>query len=81
MLQCKNRTHLLHFQKDVRTIGPMETRQKYYKLFLLFVTVAVVSWVAVTAYQGKYIEAVAISGVSSILLWFALGISKSADDD
>lgn len=38
--------------------------------------VAVLGLVAVSVYEGRYLEAVAISGLGSIFAWFALGAGK-----
>ena len=59
----------------------MNIRVKIYKFVLGLVVLVLLGWIGVTIYDGNYLEAVAISGVSSILLWFALGAGNTRDTE
>lgn len=47
------------------------------RAFVAVGLVAVLGLVAVSVYEGRYLEAVAISGLGSIFAWFALVAGKS----
>lgn len=38
-------------------------------------------WIAYAAYSGRYLEAVAVSCVGPVLLWFASGAGASSRND
>jgi len=59
----------------------MATRLFIFKIIGILLGLALLTWIVIEIYQGRYLEAVAISGVTSILLWFAMGLGRKPDDD
>jgi hypothetical protein len=54
----------------------MSLRLKIFKTILSLMGAGLLTWIGLEIYRGNYLQAVAISGVSSILLWFVLGTGK-----
>jgi hypothetical protein len=53
------------------------------QIFASVVMVGMLAWIVYSVVQGKYLEAVAISCIGPVLVWFSLGagrVSKGQDD-
>lgn len=59
----------------------MAIRLFIFKIIGILMALALVGWIGFEIYHARYLEAVAISGVSSILLWFALGMGRKPLDE
>ena len=59
----------------------MSVRLKIYKIILTLMGLGLLGWIGFEIWRANYLEAVAISGVSSILLWFVLGTGKAPPVD
>ena len=57
----------------------MKSRILILKIFFALGLLALVVWIGLEIYRGNYLEAVAISGVGSLLLWFALGLGNQSN--
>ncbi len=72
----------MHFPANPTTMGSMGIRLVLFKILAGALVLGLIAWIGLEIYRGAYLQAVAISGVSSLLLWFALGMAnRSADDD
>ena len=58
----------------------MESRLLILKIFAALGFLALIVWIGLEIYRGNYLEAVAVSGVGSLLLWFALGLGNRPRD-
>ena len=59
----------------------MSTRLKFFKFIAALIFLAIITWVGIEVLYGRYLEAVAISGVGSLLMWFAMGLGSRPSDD
>lgn len=59
----------------------MNTRLKIFKFIAALVFLAIITWIGIEVFYGRYLEAVAISGVGSLLMWFAMGLGNRPSDD
>ncbi len=50
------------------------------KIFIVIIIASLLGWIIFTILQGQYLEAVAISCIGSVLLWFALGAGRTPQD-
>jgi hypothetical protein len=49
-------------------------------IFVFVVLAGMVSWIVYAVVEGKYLEAVAISCIGPVLLWFMLGAGRGSRD-
>jgi len=55
-----------------------------FKVIIILLLLMLAAWIGYEIYRGNYLQAVAISGVGSVFLWFASGAAnppKDRDED
>ena len=57
----------------------MKSRILILKIFAAFGLFALIVWIGLEIYRGNYLQAVAISGVGSLMMWFALGLGNQSN--
>jgi len=51
------------------------------KIFISLVLIGMLAWIVYAVIAGRYLEAVAVSCIGPVLLWFMTGAGKSARDE
>ena len=59
----------------------MNTQLKIFRLIVILILLALLSWIGFEIFNGRYLHAVAISSTGSLLMWFAMGFGKKPKDD
>ena len=59
----------------------MNIRLKIFKFIAALIFLALITWIGLEVFYGRYLKAVAISGVGSLLMWFAMGLGTPPSDD
>ena len=54
----------------------MNIRLKIFKFIAALIFLAIITWMGIEVFYGRYLKAVAISGVGSLLMWFAMGLGN-----
>ncbi len=58
----------------------MTSHSTILKAVFILLLLLLAGWTGVEIYRGDYLQAVAISGVGSVFLWFASGAARRTDD-
>lgn len=58
----------------------MTSYTTFFKAIIILLLLMMAAWIGFEIYSGNYLQAVAISGVGSVFLWFASGAATQSND-